>query len=77
MSRLSKPVRLPGDDEAKLEGFAASLAAHQGIKFDQAKERMVKEYGKAMRNATTGGRVDEDKFREQMDKFIQRNAIPK
>jgi hypothetical protein len=76
MSRQSKHYGL-GDDECVLEGHAASMAVHQGIDFNKAKEVLVEEYKKNVNRATSGGRVDYDKFHEKMDDFIQKNAIPK
>lgn len=71
MSRQSKSYRL-GDDEAILETHAAIMAHNQGIEFDEAKEAMVEEYHRNLRNAETSKGIDEEKFKEGMDKFIER-----
>lgn len=74
MSRQSRKVHLPGEDEAILEGHASMIAATQGIKFDEAKEKIVDEYKKNINKATSGGKVDEDKFRENMDEYIKQST---
>jgi hypothetical protein len=69
--------KLPGDDEAILEGYAASLAAHQKVSFERAKEDLINQYSKNIKKSTKGGKVDQYKFQEEMYNYINKNAIPK